>query len=161
MNTSGVINYSSDGSYVTNLTPEPTSHSKSQDMLNNNIHSSSIWCKTAEFDALMMEKKIDNCPLKMPPHTSIMQSTISNKIPAAASTVSPQPAVAPLQQICAKELETIFNSKISFPLNLTYMLESVESMGKSHIIHWMANKKSFVIYDIDLFLSEVLPLFFK
>ena len=161
MNTSGVINYSSDGSYVTNLTPEPTSHSKSQDMLNNNIHSSSIWCKTAEFDALMMEKKIDNCPLKMPPHTSIMQSTISNKIPAAASTVSRQPAAAPLQQICAKELETIFNSKISFPLNLTYMLESVEAMGKSHIIHWMANMKSFVIYDIDLFLSEVLPLFFK
>lgn len=150
MNTSGVINYSSDGSYVTNLTPEPTSHSKSQDMLNNNIHSSSIWCKTAEFDALMMEKKIDNCPLKMPPPTSIMQSTISTKIPAAA-----------LQQICAKELETIFNSKISFPLNLTYMLESVEAMGKSHIIHWMANMKSFVIYDIDLFLSEVLPVFFK
>ena len=161
MNTSGVINYSSDGSYVTNLTPEPTSHSKSQDMLNNNIHSSSIWCKTAEFDALMMEKKIDNCPLKMPPHTSIMQSTISNKIPAAASTVSRQPAAAPLQQICAKELETIFNSKISFPLNLTYMLESVEAVGKSHIIHWMANEKSFVIYDIDLFLSEVLPVFFK
>ena len=161
MNTSGVINYSSDGSYVTNLTPEPTSHSKSQDMLNNNIHSSSIWCKTAEFDALMMEKKIDNCPLKMPPHTSIMQSTISTKIPAAASKVSLQLAVAPLQQICAKELETIFNSKISFPLNLTYMLESVESIGKSHIIHWMANMKSFVIYDIDLFLSEVLPVFFK
>lgn len=57
--------------------------------------------------------------------------------------------------------DTIFNSKISFPLNLTRMLEAAKDMGKEHIIHWSDDEKSFVIADIDLFLSEVLPKYFK
>eukprot|EP00579_Thalassiosira_antarctica_P025189 CAMPEP_0202013358 /NCGR_PEP_ID=MMETSP0905-20130828/25926_1 /ASSEMBLY_ACC=CAM_ASM_000554 /TAXON_ID=420261 /ORGANISM="Thalassiosira antarctica, Strain CCMP982" /LENGTH=420 /DNA_ID=CAMNT_0048572881 /DNA_START=35 /DNA_END=1293 /DNA_ORIENTATION=+ len=57
--------------------------------------------------------------------------------------------------------DAILNSKISFPLNLTRMLESVESKGLSHIVHWSEDAKSFVICDIDLFLRDVLSLFFK
>eukprot|EP00578_Thalassiosira_sp_NH16_P003816 CAMPEP_0181140884 /NCGR_PEP_ID=MMETSP1071-20121207/35534_1 /TAXON_ID=35127 /ORGANISM="Thalassiosira sp., Strain NH16" /LENGTH=564 /DNA_ID=CAMNT_0023227849 /DNA_START=62 /DNA_END=1756 /DNA_ORIENTATION=+ len=57
--------------------------------------------------------------------------------------------------------DTIFNSKISFPLNLTRMLEAAKEMGKEDIIHWSDDEKSFVIADIDKFLSEVLPKYFK
>ena len=57
--------------------------------------------------------------------------------------------------------EAVFNSKLAFPLSLTHMLESVESMGLSHIIHWAEHEKSFMICDIDGFVSEVLPKFFK
>ena len=57
--------------------------------------------------------------------------------------------------------EAVFNSKISFPITLTHMLESAEGMGLSHIVHWREDERSFMICDIDLFLSEVLPKFFK
>lgn len=55
----------------------------------------------------------------------------------------------------------IANPKNSFPLHLTRMLESVETMRKEHIVHWGDDQKSFVIVDVDAFLSEVLPIFFK
>eukprot|EP00579_Thalassiosira_antarctica_P024712 CAMPEP_0202015686 /NCGR_PEP_ID=MMETSP0905-20130828/32613_1 /ASSEMBLY_ACC=CAM_ASM_000554 /TAXON_ID=420261 /ORGANISM="Thalassiosira antarctica, Strain CCMP982" /LENGTH=78 /DNA_ID=CAMNT_0048575899 /DNA_START=36 /DNA_END=268 /DNA_ORIENTATION=+ len=54
----------------------------------------------------------------------------------------------------------IFHSKIPFPLSLTRMLESVESEGLSHIVHWTEDEKGFVICDVDLFLSTVLPKYF-
>ena len=54
-----------------------------------------------------------------------------------------------------------FNGRFSFPLNLTRMLESVESMGLAHIVHWREDEKSFIFCDEELFLSEVLPKFFK
>ena len=57
--------------------------------------------------------------------------------------------------------EDILISKNAFPLNLTRMLESVKRMGKTHIINWTEDKRSFVIYDVDLFRREVLPKFFK
>ena len=57
--------------------------------------------------------------------------------------------------------ELIFGDKTSFPLNLTRMLESVEAMGLTHIIRWTNDGKKFVIYDVDAFLNEVLPKFFK
>ena len=60
-----------------------------------------------------------------------------------------------------KDRLTIFTGRFSFPLNLTRMLESVESMGLAHIIHWREDEKSFIFCDEDLFLSEVLPKFFK
>lgn len=60
-----------------------------------------------------------------------------------------------------KAEEAIFNSKIAFPLNLTRMLEAVEGMGKTHIISWSDDGLSFIIRDIDAFLREVLPEFFK
>lgn len=60
-----------------------------------------------------------------------------------------------------KNHDIIFNSKIAFPLNLTRMLESVEREGWNHIVHWSKNEESFVICDIDSFLREVLPIFFK
>ena len=55
---------------------------------------------------------------------------------------------------------SIFHSKQSFPLNLTRMLESVESEGLSHVVHWTEDEKGFVICDADLFLSTALPQFF-
>ena len=57
--------------------------------------------------------------------------------------------------------EAVFNSKLAFPLSLTHMLESVEGMGLAHIVHWGEHEKSFMICDIDLFVSDVLPKFFK
>ena len=57
-------------------------------------------------------------------------------------------------------IDTIFKGKVAFPLMLTYMLESVEGIGKSHIIHWTPDDK-FVIKDVDAFLTEILPKFFK
>jgi len=57
--------------------------------------------------------------------------------------------------------DAIFNSKISFPLNLTRMLETVKDKGLAHIVHWSDDNKSFIICDIDLFLTDVLPKFFK
>jgi hypothetical protein len=38
--------------------------------------------------------------------------------------------------------EDILISKNAFPLNLTRMLESVERMGKTHIINWTEDKRS-------------------
>lgn len=55
----------------------------------------------------------------------------------------------------------VFHGKGSFPLNLTLMLESVESMNLSHIVSWLPNGQSFVIHDPDQFLAEVLPKFIK
>lgn len=55
----------------------------------------------------------------------------------------------------------VFHGKGSFPLNLTLMLESVESMGLGHIVSWLPSGQSFVIHDPDLFLKDVLPKFFK
>ena len=58
------------------------------------------------------------------------------------------------------KIDTIFKGKVAFPLMLTYMLESVEGIGKSHIIHWTPDDK-FVIKDVDAFLTEIMPKFFK
>ena len=60
-----------------------------------------------------------------------------------------------------KAQDNIFNSKIAFPLNLTRMLEAVGEMGKTDIINWADDGRSFIIYDVDKFLVEVLPKFFK
>lgn len=65
----------------------------------------------------------------------------------------------------------VFHGKGSFPLNLALMLESVERPlnyedgshgGKmNHIISWLPCGRVFAIHNTDLFLSEVLPNFFK
>ena len=57
--------------------------------------------------------------------------------------------------------QNIFQGKGSFPLNLTVMLESVERMKLDHIIEWSKDGTTFCIHDPDLFLSDVLPKFFK
>jgi len=59
-----------------------------------------------------------------------------------------------------RKIDMIFKGKVAFPLMLAYMLESVEDIGKSHIIHWTPDDK-FVIKDVDAFLTEILPKFFK
>jgi hypothetical protein len=59
-----------------------------------------------------------------------------------------------------EEHEALLSSKNAFPLNLTRMLESVVPMRMAHIVSWTEDEKSFVIYDVDTFLVEVLPKFF-
>ena len=55
----------------------------------------------------------------------------------------------------------IFHGKGSFPLNLTLMLESVHSMELNHIVSWSDSGTSFIMHDPALFLTEVMPKFFK
>ena len=64
-------------------------------------------------------------------------------------------------EIDDKMTDLIFGDKTSFPLNLTCVLESVEAMGLAHIICWTKDEKKFVIHDVDAFLNDVLPKFFK
>ena len=64
------------------------------------------------------------------------------------------------EKTAASKEDAVFNSKFSFPLKLTRMLESVEGLGLSHIIHWSDHDMSFIIEDVDLFLEEVLPKFY-
>lgn len=55
----------------------------------------------------------------------------------------------------------LFQGKGSFPLNLTLMLESVESMGMEHLVSWLPDGRSFVIKDPAGFLGLLLPMFFR
>ena len=82
------------------------------------------------------------------------------KLPAQIdiSSIDIKSAMAKAQK--ESKIDTIFKGKVAFPLMLTYMLESVEDIGKSHIIHWTQDDK-FVIKDVDAFLTEILPKFFK
>ena len=59
------------------------------------------------------------------------------------------------------QMEAVFNSKVAFPLSLTHMLESVEKLGMAHVVCWMDNETAFSIKDVDAFLADVLPKFFK
>lgn len=65
------------------------------------------------------------------------------------------------EEDAAAKAEAIFNSKIAFPLNLTRMLEAADGMGKLHIIHWSEDGLSFIVCNIDAFLADMLPKFFK
>ena len=55
----------------------------------------------------------------------------------------------------------VFHGKGSFPLNLTLLLESVESMGMEHLVSWLPDGGAFVIKDPAGFLNLVLPMFFR
>ena len=95
-------------------------------------------------------------PVKSPPP---LAAADADKCPFSsgdeeATTCSTTPAAT-------DKTEAVFNSKLAFPLSLTHMLESVEGMGLAHIVHWGEHEKSFMICDIDLFVSDVLPKFFK
>ena len=83
------------------------------------------------------------------------------KLPASnidMASIDIKSAMAKAQK--ESKIDIIFKGKVAFPLMLTYMLESVEDIGKSHIIHWTPDDK-FVIKDVDAFLTEILPKFFK
>lgn len=99
-------------------------------------------------------------PVKKPPAAALAtadknEGECPGRPSASDSTVQSSAALS------ASKAETIYNSKVAFPLNLTRMLEAAEGMGKSHIVHWSEDGKSFIICDLDLFLKEVLPKFFK
>ena len=55
----------------------------------------------------------------------------------------------------------MFHGKGAFPLNLTLMLETADSMNLGHVVSWMPSGQCFVIHDPDKFLVDVLPKFFK
>ena len=88
-----------------------------------------------------------------------LKFSLANNGAAASEAVVGSPMAAAAAD--AECNEDILVSKNAFPLNLTRMLESVKRMGKTHIINWTEDKRSFVIYDVDLFRREVLPKFFK
>lgn len=49
----------------------------------------------------------------------------------------------------------------SFPVKLHRMLTSVEDQHKDHIIGWCKDGISFHVHNSDLFMSEILPNYFK
>ncbi len=55
---------------------------------------------------------------------------------------------------------TNFN-KDRFPSKLYEMLESVESLGVSHIVRWFSNGEAFQVVDPTQFMDVVVPKFFK
>ncbi len=55
---------------------------------------------------------------------------------------------------------TIFN-RDQFPSKLYEMLESVESLGFSHIVCWLSDGESFQVVDPTQFMDLVVPKFFK
>ena len=86
------------------------------------------------------------------PDAAYSSSATSNTTMAMATST----AVLPSLEVH----EALLSSKNAFPLNLTRMLESVVPMGMAHIVSWTEDEKSFVIYDVDTFLVEILPKFF-
>jgi hypothetical protein len=84
--------------------------------------------------------------------TTTMLPTMATSAAAAAAAAAVMPGL--------EVHEALLSSKNAFPLNLTRMLESVVPMGMAHIVSWTEDEKSFVIYDVDTFLVEVLPNFF-
>ena len=57
--------------------------------------------------------------------------------------------------------DKVFTGKGSFPMNLCFMLESVDSDNLGHILSWMPCGRAFVVHDTDVFLEVVLPKYFK
>ncbi|KAL7532345.1 hypothetical protein ACHAWF_004104 [Thalassiosira exigua] len=97
-------------------------------------------------------------PLTVPSGTDA--TIISNGIaPGTPSTDNRDKAAS--AGTAASGVPNMFHGKGSFPLNLTLMLESVESMNLSHLVSWVPSGQSFVIHNPDQFLALVLPKFFK
>jgi hypothetical protein len=86
-----------------------------------------------------------------------LKFSLANNGAVAAKEVARAVAAAAVD---AEFNEDVLISKNAFPLNLTRMLESVKRMGKTHIINWTEDERSFVIHDVGLFRLEVLPKFF-
>eukprot|EP00985_Skeletonema_marinoi_P010378 scaffold4878_cov111-Skeletonema_marinoi.AAC.2 len=53
------------------------------------------------------------------------------------------------------------NNNYQFPSKLYEMLESVDSLGLSHIVSWLPNGRSFHVIDPNQFMDLVVPQFFK
>ena len=120
-------------------------------------------------------------PLIHKPLTSSLRSSSTSKTGALTDSPSPCPPtttsssnISQDQGDCSKRTSTskssaasprrqneIFHGKGSFPLNLTLMLESAETMNLGHIVSWSSTGTSFIIHDPTQFLSQVLPKFFK
>lgn len=98
----------------------------------------------------------DDGEYDFPEADAVLSNAANNSTTPKAQDAASAAAVA-----AAGKAETVINSKISFPLNLTRMLESATAMGFDHIIHWSDDGLSFIICDIDSFLSQALPKFFK
>ena len=112
--------------------------------------------------ATQPEKEGDNVSLKeAPTATDVVLLGDDAKKPAAlpVPATSIAPPVTDSESIATAQREAMFNKKLAFPLNLTRMLESVESTGYSHVIHWSPGGDSFVICDVDLLLRCASCLF--
>ncbi len=56
---------------------------------------------------------------------------------------------------------TTLANRDQFPSKLYEMLESVESLGYSHIVCWLPHGESFKVVDPTQFMDLVVPKFFK
>jgi HSF-type DNA-binding len=52
-------------------------------------------------------------------------------------------------------------SKLPFTWKLYELLEDVEESGQDHIISWVNNGKGFRVHNLDLFVSDIIPIYFK
>ena len=48
-----------------------------------------------------------------------------------------------------------------FPAKLYHMLDEVETMGLSAAVSWQPHGRAFMIHNRQLFMAEVVPIFFK
>jgi hypothetical protein len=53
------------------------------------------------------------------------------------------------------------SSKLPFTLKLYEMLEHVSETGQTDIVSWVGNGKAFKVHDMDRFVNEVIPIYFK
>ncbi|KAG7342654.1 HSF-type DNA-binding protein [Nitzschia inconspicua] len=53
------------------------------------------------------------------------------------------------------------SSKLPFTWKLYEMLEDVEENGQDHIISWVNNGKGFQVHNLDLFVEQIIPIYFK
>lgn len=50
------------------------------------------------------------------------------------------------------------NQEQNFPVKLHYALEDMEKDGLGRIVSWMPHGRCFIVYKLDAFVKEVLPL---
>ena len=68
------------------------------------------------------------------------------------------PAIAPSS---TKRIRNRRRAENFFPSKLYQMLECVETQGLSAAVTWLPNGSGFIVQDEELFVSKVLPKYFK
>ena len=59
------------------------------------------------------------------------------------------------------DLELHESNKIPFPWKLHQMLNVCENNGLSHIVSWLPDNRSFRVHQTDVFVKNVIMMFFK
>jgi HSF-type DNA-binding len=53
------------------------------------------------------------------------------------------------------------SSKLPFTLKLFEMLEHVADTGQEDIVSWVENGRAFRVHDLDKFVDDIIPIYFK